>query len=416
MTNNAINAALLAFISNSAADTDIQITESLQLNRDTYYALYRVKFNDGKIEKYFRSTGIKKNKGTQREAKAKMAEMRSKLIEELVKDGKYLPNSNIDSFASYLGEYIESCKGVIAPTTRDGYNHMYYKYIKPYFEALNISVGALKPSHLTDYYKYLIEKCGLSPNTVEKHHQLIHVCLNAACDNDIIWRNPDDKAKRPKCIEYVGTPYESDELKKLFDVSKGTVLEIPIYLAVYFGLRRSEVLGVRWSDIDFTNGKISICNTVTRQKVDDKYKAVASDKMKSKTSRRVYYFLGEEGKQHLDRLKRIKEKQDEYCRLSDKYKDFVCVNELGELLKPDYITSAFSKLLKENGLKHIRFHDLRHSCLTLLCRDSSIPLKDIQHFAGHASIETTSKIYMHVRQTQNGESLSAITRNIGYDL
>lgn len=407
------NDSIINYPTTNAAN--ISIIESLQLNRDIYYALYRVKFNDGKIKKYFRSTGIKKNKGTQREAKAKMAEMRSKLIEELINDGKCLPDCDNPSFASYLGKHIER-RPDIAPTTRDGYNHMYYKYMKPYFEALNIGISNILPDHLTDYYKYLVEECGLSPNTVKKHHQLIHVCLNTACDNGYIKRNPADNAMKPKCIYYEGTPYQSDELKKLLEVAEGTVLEAPIYFAVYFGLRRSEALGVRWSDIDFTNGKINICNTVTRQKVDGKFKAVESDKMKSKTSRRAYYFLGEEGKQHLDRLKRIKEKQDGYCRLSDEYKDFVCVNELGELLKPDYITSAFSKLLKKNGLRHIRFHDLRHSCITLLASDSSIPIKNIQHFAGHASIETTSKIYMHVREKQNGESLSVITRNIGYDL
>lgn len=413
MTKDIRNAALLALIDNSADYTKPRITKSLQLNRNTYYVLFRV-YQNGEVKKYFRSTGIKNTKPKKKaedNAKEKMEQMYQELKLELIAADVNISNP---LFVDYMENYINNIR--VSPTTIDGYRHMFNKYMKPYFKKLNLYIADIKPLHIEGYYNYLQDKCKLSSNTARKHHQLIHVCLNDACDNDIIDKNPDDKSKKPKCRQSKNDFYVVEEIKMLLDVSKGTALEMPIYLAVFFGLRRSEVLGMRWSAIDFSKGTIDVCNTVTRQKVNGKLKAVSSNDMKTKTSKKTYYLSGEEGQMHIDYLKRMKEKQDGYCRLSDEHKDFVCVNELGKRLEPDYVSSAFSKLLEDNGLRHIRFHDLRHSCISLIVLNPAFTMKHAQDYARHASYQTTADIYAHLLDTECSTELSAITNDIGHEL
>ncbi len=96
-------------------------------------------------------------------------------------------------------------------------------------------------------------------------------------------------------------------------------------------------------------------------------------------------------------------------RSTNDYKDFVCVNEIGELIQPDYVTAKFTKLLKANGLRHIRFHDLRHSCLSILANNSNFTMKQVQDYAGHANYAITADTYSHTDISAKRAELEVIT-------
>ena len=237
--------------------------------------------------------------------------------------------------------------------------------------------------------------------------------LEYICRDDMkhqyIDSNPCDFADRPKAEKYRGAYYNQSELTELFRAAKESEIYIPVLLAAYYGLRRSEVLGIKWSNIDFENGTIRIAHKVVEQKVDGKYQTVGHDKMKTESSNRMLPLM----KKVALALRRLKLHQDEQRRLCGnsyvhEYDDYVCVNEIGQLLRPNYVTAKFSELLKENGLKHIRYHDLRHSCASLLLANG-VPMKEIQEWLGHSNYRTTADIYSHLDFSSKEHSAEIIS-------
>lgn len=156
-----------------------------------------------------------------------------------------------------------------------------------------------------------------------------------------------------------------------------------------------------------------IKNTVTSCDIDGKRVLVASDTTKTKSSMRtlpLVPFMRE-------RLLALKEEQKENRRLCGRsyikdYLDYVCVNEIGDLIKPHYVTTAFPDLLKANGMRHIRYHDLRHSCASLLLANG-VPMKQIQEWLGHSDFSTTANIYAHLDYSSKLTSADAMLNGLG---
>ena len=190
----------------------------------------------------------------------------------------------------------------------------------------------------------------VSANSVIHYHANIHKALKYAVKIDLIPSNPADKIERPKKDRFVGSFYDSVEVEALFAAAKGTHLEIPIFLGAFYGLRRSEALGLKWSAIDFQNNTITIRHTVTSCEIDGKRVEVARDTTKTKTSMRTLPLVPEfKGK-----LLSLKAQQEEYRRVcgkcyNKKYLDYICVDEMGALISPNYLTSAFPSFLKKRA-------------------------------------------------------------------
>ena len=236
----------------------------------------------------------------------------------------------------------------------------------------------------------------VSANSVIHYHANIHKALKYAVKIDLIPSNPADKIERPKKDRFVGSFYDSVEVEALFAAAKGTHLEIPIFLGAFYGLRRSEALGLKWSAIDFQNNTITIRHTVTSCEIDGKRVEVARDTTKTKTSMRTLPLVPE----FKDKLLSLKAQQEEYRQVcgkcyNKKYLDYICVDEMGTLISPHYLTSAFPKLLEKNGLRKIRFHDLRHSCASLLLTNG-VSMKQSQEWLGHSDFSTTANVYAHL--------------------
>lgn len=314
-------------------------------------------------------------------------------------------------FTDFMLEWLEMMKSRIEETTYASYASAIKQGIVPYFLGKGYTLTDMEanPKYIQDYYQHDLDK-GLTANTVIRRHANIRKALQHAFQLDLIKSNPADKIERPKKADYIASYYTGEELSVLFEASKGDPLELPIILAAYYGLRRSEVLGLKWNAIDFENKKITINFTVTEVNNGDGRGnfIVEKARTKSKSSRRVLPLV----KPIEDLLIKIKQEQDENRMLcgssyNDKYLDFVNVNKLGERIKPNYISQHFNLILKKNGLRKIRFHDLRHSCASLLYA-SGVSLKEIQQWLGHSDISTTSNIYTHLDYSSKVTSANAI--------
>ena len=250
---------------------------------------------------------------------------------------------------------------------------------------------------------------GLSANTVIHHHAIIRKALDYAYKMDVIQNNPADKVQRPKKEQYIGSFYNENELNELFEKSKDDPLNLMIRVASYYGLRRSEVLGLKWDAFDFDNKTITIKHTVTIGKIDGKRQIYSKDRTKNKSSYRTLPLIDDIA----DRLLELKEQQEYFKKAFGKSyykkdKEYVFVKPDGKLIRPDYVSEHFKSLLNKLGLRHIRFHDLRHSCASLLLA-KGIPMKAIQEWLGHSNFSTTANIYAHLDSNSKQLSAQAIT-------
>ena len=380
----------------------------LQEKKGLFYMVLSYKDCTGKRRTKWFPTGLPV-KGNKKRAETMLMEMRHSYVPE-----DSIENSVIESdmlFADYLDQWLKIVKSTIKLITYASYVDAVEKRIKPYFREQGITLSGLQASDIQRFYTIQLER--VKPTTVIYYHAVIHRALKYAVKTDLILSNPADKVDRPRKEAFQAGFYDKDELNALFEAVKGSQLEIPVMLAGFYGLRRSEVLGLKWDAIDFNNNTITIRHTITTFKVDGKQVTVASDTTKTKSSMRTLPLVP----LFRERLLALRAEQQENRRLSGKsynmrYIDYICVDEIGDLTAPNYVTGAFPKLLERNGLRHIRFHDLRHSCASMLL-SNGVAMKQIQEWLGHSDFSTTANIYAHLDYNSKLSSAEAMQIGLG---
>lgn len=365
----------------------IDVTGSLQIKNNIYQAVLSYK-QDNKWKTKWVSTKIPAVKGNKRQAQAKLEEIKGQFQEEINSDN--IDNDKM-SFIDYMKWWLNMIKASVEETTYNGYKGVVNGRMTDYFQNKNITLQDIKPKHIQEFYQYLLDD-GLSGNTVKHYHANIRKALQYAMKTDIILSNPADKVDLPKIEEYSPNFYTSDQVKILLNEVIGTKLEIPVMIDCFYGFRRSEVIGLKWSAIDFEKKTITINHTITQSNG----KLIIRDKTKTKSSKRTLP-LEPIVESFLLELKEKQERNKELCgdSYNKEYLEYICVDNCGNLIRPDYVTETFLKLLKKKKLKQIRFHDLRHTCASILLKNGA-NMKEIQAWLGHSNYNTTANLYAHL--------------------
>lgn len=307
------------------------------------------------------------------------------------------------TFAQWLDYWY---KDIILPqieeTTAYGYRGMIENYLKP--QLGEIRLQKLTARDIQQYYTWLMGEKELSPNTVIKHHNLLTNTLNAAERQEYITKNPMRAVSPPKKRQREAKFYTPEQLGILLDKAVGTRLELPVFICAYLGLRRGELCGLRWSDVDLEHKTITIENTRTQAGKKEIEKGT-----KTASSTRTLYLPDT----LCDMLKAAKEHQ-QACRAEYKNayddNDYVVVMEDGRPFRPNYLSELFGKFLADNDLPKIVLHELRHTFASL-SNQAGIPAYNIGKALGHSTPATTQKIYTHLldqTHTQAVEGVAAI--------
>lgn len=386
----------------------------LREKRGIYHMVLSYIDENGKRATPTKSTGLSV-KGNKKRAEAMLNDWRKSeeiALKKRKANGslkKLDPNQEI-LFTKFMLDWLEMMKNSVEVTTYASYAQAIESKINPYFDARfpTLTLSQITPKHIQDYYTWEMTENDVSANTVIHRHANIRKALQYAFKTGLIDINPADRIERPKKVKYVGSTYNDQELEQLFAVTKGDLIELPVMLAAFYGLRRSEVLGLKWDAIDFEKKTITIKHTVTQTTLDGKSVIIEKDRTKTKSSYRTLPLV----KPFEDALLRKKAEQAENRRLCGKcydksHLDYINVNEMGKLITPGFLTQHFPLVLERNGMKKIRFHDLRHSCASLLY-SNGVALKDIQEWLGHSDISTTSNIYTHLDYSSKVASANAI--------
>jgi Site-specific recombinase XerD len=306
--------------------------------------------------------------------------------------------------ADWLKEWMETViKPNRAETTVYGYQNMLDNHIEPALGA--IPLQKLTASQLQRYYAEKMQEEGLSSNTVRKHHDLLKSALKVAVMQDLIVKNPAEKVTPPKVEESEISFYTAEQLRELLRLVAGHRLEVLVKLAGYLGLRREEIMGLKWANIDFEKSVIRI--TVARTSAGSKVIEKTTKNVSS--TRRLH--MPEDLSAVLKEQKRVQDERKAY--LGEGYCDggYVFAHEDGRPFRPNYASILFTKFVEENQLPKITLHGLRHTFATT-ANALGIPMFDIGKALGHSTPAITGKIYTHLLDPSHQSTVDKIANEL----
>ena len=384
----------------------------LQEKNGMFYVVLNYRDENGKRKTPWISTNLPV-KGNKKRAENFMMDVRRNFVPpnvQRIEEREAMQKGDI-LFTDFLLKWLRVAKSTVKLTTYASYEMMATRIIIPYFETLNIKLKELTTEDIQEFYSAQLER--VSANTVIHYHAVIHRALKYAVKIKTIQSNPAVNVERPRKEKFIGSFYDKKEINTLFDIIQGHPLEVAIKLAAFYGLRREEIIGLKWTAIDFENNTLTIQHTVTECNLDGKHIEVASDTAKTDSSLRTMPLVTNFRAMLLAK----KEKQEHYRKLCGRsyckeYLDYIFVNEMGERWKPRYLSDGFKRILEQNGLRRIRFHDLRHTCSSLLLANN-VPMKKIQEWLGHSDFSTTANIYAHLDYQSKISSAEAMLTGLG---
>ena len=316
--------------------------------------------------------------------------------------GIFIDNKDINVRQYFNFWYEQHCLSRLSPTTYESYRRNLDNYILE--ELGHIKLEELKPMHLQTFYNKCSKK-GLSNKTILYFHRIIHCALKQAMKWQFIIRNVADCVDTPKPEKYKPLVLTSKETIELINVISNTDIYIPVIIAIYTGMRRGEILGLTWNNIDLEQGTLKVVQALYPTK-----NGLIFSKPKTENSiRKISMPLT-----LVNILKDYKIKQETVKnRLGNNYNDLdlVCSLDNGNPINPTTLNHKFRSLLKETNLPLIRFHDLRHTHASLLLKEHVEP-KVISERLGHSNINITLDIYSHIYEETNMEVANTFDRLI----
>lgn len=381
------------------------VSGHLQIKNGKYYAVLNYQDENNKRKTKWISLGLPE-KGNKRKAEEMLIQLRSEFNPPV----RVNDLSGDMLFTQYLLDWVEIAKGRVAIATYSSYKNTIEKIVNPYFEEKHLTLQEVQARHLQRFYSEQLRR--VKSNTVIHYHALIHTALQYAFKIDLVVQNVAEKVDRPRKNDFQPVFLSDEEMQKMFEALRGHRLELPVLVAAFYGFRREEVLGLKWDSIDFQRGTISVKHTVTSVVLDGKRMDIEQETAKTKSSLRTLPLVGQ-FREYFQQVKKAQEYNKKICGncYNYDYDGYVFVDEMGERIKPNYLTSAFPQFLVSHGLKRMRFHDLRHSCASLLLANG-VPLKQIQEWLGHSDFSTTANIYAHLDYSSKISSAQAMENGL----
>jgi len=300
--------------------------------------------------------------------------------------------------AELLREWLKS-RPNLAPKTRQGYEHIVEEHLIPDLGTLRLT--NLKPANIQRYFNDKADpedpgKPKLSSTTLHHHYAVLHAALRYAVKMQYLPYNPSEAVEPPKVRKNEMKVLDQDQLLELLEAARETNLYIPVLIGACTGLRRGEVLGLKWEDIDFSKNQLTVYRSLQRINGETFFKSPKGDRVRTI---HIGPDLARELKAHRERQAEVKE------RMGDDYRDtdLVCTTENGEWLNPGSYSAAFRAFREKLDLPPIRLHDLRHTNATLLL-DQRVPLKVVSERLGHSTTKLTGDTYAHVLEGQDQQA------------
>ncbi len=321
--------------------------------------------------------------------KGNKADAQRKLRELLTDLDKGIP---VDESKISVGEFLDQWLRDYAETqtaqrTVEGYRGNINRYLKP--KLGHIPLAKLTPYHVQELYADMIRK-GLSARTVIHTHRVLSEALAYAIKWGLLVRNVCEAVDPPRPIKKEMIALDTGDVQKLLEATSQSSYGSIFYLAIYTGLRRSEILGLRWCDLDLPRKSISVNQTVVRLI----NKGLVVGQPKTGSSRRSVS-LSPNAAALLSGLKAKRMEQLESVGIKLDESGFVFSNSDGGPVSPDTVSHEFKNIVRELGLPPVRFHDLRHTHATLMLKEGIHP-KIVSERLGHSSIAITMDTYSHV--------------------
>ena len=341
----------------------------------SYQLVVELESADGKRNRRYKTV-----KGTKKQAQEALRKFQNEL------ETGYTVNPSSMKLSEWMWQWLDQYLPNIEATTRSGYKDKIENQINPYLG--NIQLKALTPNTIQKWVNKLHNELGKSPKTIRNAFLNLNAAMEKAVVTQMISNNPCKGVELPKNQKYKAQIYTKQEIIQLLALAEDTDMYIPLLLVCYVGFRRGELLALKWEHIDFDKSIIHIqSNTVIAEgKVNTKAPKSAAG------TRDVTV-----GANILAELKRARAQYNtNKLAMGAGFTDsgLVVCQPNGKPFRPESMTQKWERFVAKHGLKPIRFHDLRHSCTTMMI-EAGIDMKTVQTRIGHANITTTMNTYAH---------------------
>jgi integrase len=370
-------------------------------------SIYPVKDKNGRVKGYRGSYWVHTAGGPKRRyiSGRRREDVRDELTMAL---SDRLGGLAFDAGALTVGDYLDcwmkDVEGTVRESTHQRYGYVVGPHLKPTLGGIKLK--DLNPAQLRWFYRDRLDS-GLSPASVHKLHVVLHKALKAAVADGLIPRNAAAGLKLPKLSREEIDPLSREEARRLLEAAKGDRLEALYVLALNTGMRQGEILALKWDDLELEAGTLRVRRTLTKTG-----KVYTTGEPKTRNSRRVIRLTGatvDALREHLSR------QLEEMGRMGSLYQPggLVFATEVGTLINPSNLRNRSLKpLLKAAGLRPVRFHDLRHTCATLLLSKNVNP-KIVSEMLGHASVSITLDVYSHLMPDMQEKAAKALEEALG---
>lgn len=335
--------------------------------------------------------------GTKQQAKAELA----RIIAEY-NNGSYIEPSKMTVQALIVQWLTVYAEPRLAPNTVRGYRVNFDKHIIPYIG--HMTVQKLTGPEIQDMYSQLAQK-GLSPRSIRYVHTTLHGVLKYAHRARLISVNPSEFVSPPKQCRHKTEIYTAHEVTELLRCAAGTEMEIPLALDLETGLRRGELLALKWADINWETRTLTVCRNlvcIDRQYLFGTPKTVSGNRQLLLSEALLLKL-----KQH--RVKQAEIRLQMGCVYQNN--DLICCKYDGSPYNTGSFSHKFAALLKKHGLRQLRLHDIRHTNATLML-ENGVPAKIASERLGHSGIAITLDTYSHVSPKMQKDAVEKLSSDI----